>query len=68
LDEKITREEPFKVVKSDPEKGKAMIAELVAEVYDLSFDLRPLMPATAEVIQRAIVAVKKPENLFPRLS
>lgn len=67
LDERITRDEPFKLVKSDPEAGKKAIAELAAELYVIGRLLAPLMPKTGELIKAAVLANKKPENLFPRL-
>jgi methionyl-tRNA synthetase len=67
-DERITRDEPFKVVKSDPEKGKAMLAGLAAEVWNVGCLLEPFMPDTSKKILDAIKENKKPENLFPRLT
>lgn len=67
LDLRITAEEPFKLVKTDPEKGKNAIQILVNELYDISYSLQLSMPKTAEKIQQAIHENKKPENLFPRL-
>jgi len=67
LDERITREEPFKVVKEDVEKGRAMIAELATELYQIGRLLNPFMPKTNEIIKKTILENKKPENLFPRL-
>lgn len=67
VDERITREEPFKVVKDDPEKGRAIIAELATELYQIGRLLNPFMPATNELIKKAVLENKKPENLFPRV-
>ncbi len=66
LDQRITAEEPFKLIKSDPKKGKALIAELVADLYHIVRLLHPVMPGTHEKIKAAILANKKPENLFNR--
>ncbi|HQU07514.1 MAG: methionine--tRNA ligase [Parcubacteria group bacterium 21-54-25] len=68
LDEKITEEEPFKVVKIEREKGKAIIADCALELYRIGGLLNPLMPETSETIKTAVRTNKKPENLFPRLS
>jgi methionyl-tRNA synthetase len=68
LDERITKEEPFKLVKEDTEKGRALIAELTLELYQIGRLLNPFMPATNEVVKKAVLENKKPENLFPRLS
>ena len=67
LDERITNEEPFKVVKEDAEKGRAMIRELAIELYQIALLLNPFMPKTSEILKKAVQENKKPENLFPRL-
>ncbi len=67
LDEKITVTEPFKVVKEDLEKGKEIISELAVELYLITRMLNPFMPETNRVGKEAILANKKPENMFPRL-
>lgn len=66
LDQKITETEPFKVIKTDAEKGKALIAELVRELAAIDLMLEPFMPETSKKIIEAIVANKKPETLYPR--
>jgi methionyl-tRNA synthetase len=66
LDERITKEEPFKLVKTDTEKGKVLIADLVRELAAIDLLLEPIIPATSKKIIDAIVANKKPETLFPR--
>ena len=66
LDHKITETAPFKVVKEDAEKGKVIITELVVELAFIDQMLEPLLPATSKRIIEAIMANKKPDNLFPR--
>lgn len=66
LDQKITETAPFKVVKEDTEKGRAIIAELVVELAFIDLMLEPILPATSGKIIEAIMSNKKPENLFPR--
>lgn len=66
LDQRIAAEAPFKVVKEDAERGRAMIAGLVKELAAIDLMLEPFMPQTSKKIIEAIVANKKPENLFPR--
>lgn len=66
LDRKISDTAPFKLVKTDPEAGKALIAELATELYGIARLLNPLIPATSDAIKAAILANKKPENLFQR--
>lgn len=66
LDQKITETAPFKLVKTDKEKGRELIAELATELYGIVRMLNPFMPQTNAVIKEAILANKKPDNLFPR--
>lgn len=66
LDRKITETEPFKVVKIDAEKGKALIIEMVIELASILFMLHPIIPEKGHVIWMAIKENKKPETLFPR--
>lgn len=67
VDQKITEEEPFKVIKTDVVVGKAMIQEYVNELRLIAVALNPFMPKTSATILEAITANKKPENLFSRL-
>jgi methionyl-tRNA synthetase len=66
LDHKITETAPFKVVKENAEKGRAIIMELVTELAFIDQMLEPILPETSKKIIEAIMANKKPENLFPR--
>lgn len=66
LDQKINQTEPFKLVKVEPEKGKGFIEELVRELAAIDLMLEPIVPETSKKIIEAIMANKKPENLFPR--
>lgn len=67
VDQTITEEEPFKVVKTDLAAGKAMIQKYVSELNLIAIMLEPYMPETARIIKEAILSNKKPENLFLRL-
>lgn len=67
IDERVTAEKPFAIVKTDPEAGQRLIIELVQELYAIGSSLRPYMPSTAEKIIQAVKENKKPENLFPRI-
>ncbi|MCA9361291.1 methionine--tRNA ligase [Candidatus Kaiserbacteria bacterium] len=67
LDEKITETEPFKLVKTDKEAAVKIIKELVHNLYIVGRMLNPLMPETNEIIKRAVLDNKKPNNLFNRL-
>ena len=66
LDAKITETEPFKVVKVDLKKGRALIFELTQELYYIGRLLNPFMPYTNEIIKKAVIENKKPETIFPR--
>ncbi len=66
LDQHITQTEPFKVVKTDPEKGKELIKNMVKELAAIDLMLEPIIPETSKKIIEAILANKKPENLFAR--
>lgn len=66
LDQNITDTEPFKVVKTDPERGKKLIDELRVELLMIARRLEPFLPMTSQIISDAVKANKKPENLFPR--
>lgn len=66
-DLRMTNEEPFKLIKTNPEKAKEIIRELVTELYWVGTLLHAFMPDTNEKIKKAVKENKKPENLFPRL-
>lgn len=66
LDQTITQTEPYKVVKTDPERGRELIAELIKELAAIDLMLEPLLPQTSKKIIDAIMANKKPGNLFAR--
>lgn len=67
LDKMIQETEPFKVVKVDEEKGKALITEIVIKLDAIAHMLAPILPETSEKIQTLIRANMKPETpLFMR--
>ena len=66
LDRKVSETEPVKVVKVDADKGKKLIGGLVTELAAIDQMLEPLIPSTSGAIITAIMANKKPDNLFPR--
>lgn len=66
LDKRITEEAPFKVVKTDPERGRELIASCVRELAAIDLLVEPFMPDTSKKIIDAIMANKKPETLFVR--
>ncbi|MBX2866583.1 methionine--tRNA ligase [Candidatus Kaiserbacteria bacterium] len=67
LDERIAEEQPFKVIKEDAEKGKEMIQALVLDLYIIGRMLYPILPEANVTIKEAVIANKKPDNLFARL-
>ncbi len=67
LDKFIQITEPFKVVKVDVEKGKAIISDMVLRLYRIARMLNPIMPETNEKLKKLIKENKKPEiPLFMR--
>jgi methionyl-tRNA synthetase len=66
LDKELTDTKPFAVVKTDPDAGRAMIRSMATRLYEIARLLQPLMPTTSDALKAAILANKKPENLFPR--
>lgn len=66
-DTRMTTEEPFKVVKTNPEEGKRIITELATELYHIGRILNPIMPSTSKLIKETVRANKKPDTMFPRL-
>lgn len=67
LDKELTDTKPFAVVKERPDEGRVMIASMATRLYSIARLLQALLPSTSDVLKAAILANKKPENLFPRL-
>jgi methionyl-tRNA synthetase len=61
LDQTIQNEQPFKLIKTDPETAKAIIKGLVSSLYNIAMRLEPIMPETAKTIQHLIRENKMPE-------
>ena len=69
LDKKIQDEEPFKVIKVDEVKGKAIIKELIEMLYNIAIDLEIYLPHTSAKILECIRENKMPEKpLFNRFA
>ncbi len=66
LDQKIQETKPFGVWKTDQEKARAIVRELVSSLIGIAYKLQPFMPLTAEAIAQAIKENKMPAPLFPR--
>lgn len=67
LDERIQREQPFKLVKEDTAAGRALIADLVGELAHIAQLLQPFMPTTSTAILEAVRTNTKPPTLFARV-
>jgi methionyl-tRNA synthetase len=67
LDRKIQETKPFSLVKTDPEKAKEIIRELVVELYTVGRMLNPIMPEANMTIKALVKANRSPEKpLFVR--
>ena len=66
LDELIQEQRTFEVVKTNKVQGEKQLHHLVSQLAKVAVSLEPFMPSTSEKIRGAILANKKPENLFPR--
>ncbi len=67
LDETIALTEPFKLIKTEPEKAKEILSNLRDSVFTISVLLKPFLPTSADIIATAVQKNEKPENLFTRL-
>lgn len=68
MDKFIQDNQPFKVVKTDKEKGQEMIRELALRLYDVARMLEPVLPETSQKIKSLIKQNKVPEKpLFLRI-
>jgi methionyl-tRNA synthetase len=67
LDETITETEPFRLVKEDKAAAQKIIASLAHDLYLVARMLYPIMPEANVTIKAAVLANKKPDNLFARL-
>jgi methionyl-tRNA synthetase len=67
LDGIIQKTEPFKLVKSDKEKGVEIIKDLAVKLYEIGRLLNPVLPETSKLIKEAVKANKMlSEPLFMR--
>jgi len=66
LDLLIQEKQPFKLVKTDPEEAKEIVAYLALRLNDIASLLLPVLPETATKIHDLLVAREMPEPLFPR--
>ncbi len=68
-DEFIQKNEPFKVIKIDPEKAKKDIEQLLSKLEELATALVPVLPWTSAKIITALkdISVENIPRLFPRI-
>ncbi|MEI6494738.1 MAG: methionine--tRNA ligase, partial [bacterium] len=67
LDGQIQKTEPFKLIKTNPEEAKKIIAELVRGVTEIGYLLTPLLPETSAKILDCVKNKKSPDKpLFLR--
>ncbi|MFA6274465.1 MAG: methionine--tRNA ligase [Candidatus Paceibacterota bacterium] len=67
LDEMIQKEEPFKLIKTEPGTARDIITGLIMGLHEIAGNLEPFLPETSEKIRKIIWENKKPEqSLFPR--
>lgn len=68
LDAKIQTQEPFKLVKSNPEKAKEYVGFYLLELFVIAGKLEVFLPKTSAKILKCILENKMPEKpLFNRL-
>ena len=68
MDVSIQEEKPFQVIKENKEKGLELIRKNVINLVFVAKHLEPFMPQTSKKIIEAVLANKKPESLFARLT
>lgn len=68
-DKKIEEVKLWEVVKNDPERAKDLLSNLVRQIREITELLLPLLPSTAEKIQKHFTGpkIKAAPPLFPRL-
>ena len=66
LDLKIQETQPFKLIKTDENKTKEILGELVSGLYQIAIMLQPFLPETSEKIIEAVKSNKMPQPLFLR--
>lgn len=68
MDKFIQDNQPFKVVKTDKEKGQKMISDLVVRLNSVAKMLELILPQTSETIKTLVRENKTPEKpLFARI-
>jgi methionyl-tRNA synthetase len=66
-DQYMQTNQPFKVIKTDPEQGRQMLQYMREQVYLIARLIHPFMPKTSTVIKDIVVTNTMPEKpIFPR--
>ena len=67
-DARIQSEEPYKVFKTDPERARKEVRELVSRIYEIGKNIQPFLPDTSEKIISSIIhKTTLEQSLFPRI-
>jgi methionyl-tRNA synthetase len=67
MDKFIQENQPFKIIKTDKEKGQKMISDLVVRLYSVARMLNPILPETSLKIKELVKQNKTPDKpLFAR--
>lgn len=68
IDKWIQETEPFKVFKTDPDKAKSLVADMMIKFYTLTSHAAPILPHAVPKIIRYIEERSMPETpLFPKI-
>lgn len=69
IDESVTKTEPFKKIKTNPDEAKRDLHTMLYHLFGLAKKIEPFLPKTSEKIIELIKENKKPElPLFNRLT
>lgn len=67
MDQDIQQKRPFEVAKTDMEKAKSIVRDLIQELIVITDTIEPFLPQTYSLIKTSILANKMPEKpLFLR--
>ncbi|MBI5126378.1 MAG: methionine--tRNA ligase [Candidatus Taylorbacteria bacterium] len=66
-DRLIQETEPFKLIKTDPEKAKKIVGDLLSRINFIAVVLRPILPETSKIVEECVTSHTMPEKpLFLR--
>lgn len=68
-DKIVSETKPWELVESNPDQAKAVLSDLVSQIWTIGQELSPFLPETAEKIAQIFAGpkVKATPALFPRL-